>query len=210
MRLILGSESPFRKQLLEDAGYEFITLPANIDEKAIRDDDPEELVTKLGLAKMDAVIEKLGNDTADTVVITSDQVVVRVIDREILEKPLDFSGQPDKTAAALMLMSYANSPVQTVTSLVVKNLQLPAPMVRVDHCTIYLSRFSDDEIKQMVQDPRIYQACGALPYGVPNSIAADIIGQHITKMDGDESSFIGLPIPLLFTLLAAVGYIKFD
>lgn len=49
--LILGSQSKYRKGVLEELGYKFDTLSADIDEKAIRDSDPSELVLKIGRAK---------------------------------------------------------------------------------------------------------------------------------------------------------------
>ena len=44
LRIILGSASPARKKILQEMGYEFDVLPAGIDEKAIRSDDPRKLV----------------------------------------------------------------------------------------------------------------------------------------------------------------------
>ncbi len=50
-KLILGSASPFKKKLLEDAGFVFDVKTADIDEKQIRHEDFKELVLRLALLK---------------------------------------------------------------------------------------------------------------------------------------------------------------
>ncbi|CAN6315449.1 unnamed protein product [Urochloa humidicola] len=80
-KVILGSSSPARHEILADMGYEFIVMSADIDEKAIRKDKPEELVKALAEAKAEAIKLKLHGDCAAdrdqiTLLITSDQVMV--------------------------------------------------------------------------------------------------------------------------------------
>ena len=59
MKLILGSASPRRKKILQGMGYKFDVIVPDIDEKAIRDPDPEKLVLKLANAEADALINLL-------------------------------------------------------------------------------------------------------------------------------------------------------
>ncbi|TVU45314.1 hypothetical protein EJB05_04798, partial [Eragrostis curvula] len=80
-KVILGSSSPARCEILADMGYEFTVMSADIDEKAIRRDKPEELVKALAEAKAQAIKQKLHGDCAPnrdetTLLITSDQVMV--------------------------------------------------------------------------------------------------------------------------------------
>ncbi|CAH2052193.1 unnamed protein product [Thlaspi arvense] len=56
-KLILGSSSIARRKILTDMGYQFAVMSADIDEKSIRNEKPEELV--LALAKAKAVVSKL-------------------------------------------------------------------------------------------------------------------------------------------------------
>ncbi len=206
--LVLGSQSAFRASLLRAANYQFETIPANLDEKAIRDDNPRELVKKLALAKADAVMDQLRKNGRKAFVITSDQVVVRLKDDQILEKPLDSSEQPSEDLARDYLMSYRNSPVETVTGLTVVNMYSGNAFTKVDNCTVYLSPFSEDELDLMVADPRTYEASGALPYGIEDSRASEIIDQHMIRMVGDRTSFIGLPMTLLRQSLGALGFVR--
>uniref|UniRef100_M0ZWJ2 Maf protein n=1 Tax=Solanum tuberosum TaxID=4113 RepID=M0ZWJ2_SOLTU len=78
-KLILGSSSTARKKILGDMGYEFTTMSADIDEKAIRKEKPEDLVMALAEAKAEAIIPRVSigeseGDAGPTLLITCDQV----------------------------------------------------------------------------------------------------------------------------------------
>ncbi|KAK3146238.1 hypothetical protein QOZ80_3BG0263470 [Eleusine coracana subsp. coracana] len=80
-KVILGSSSLARREILADMGYEFAVMTADIDEKAIRRETPEELVKALAEAKAEAIKQKLHGDCArdrdgPTILVTSDQVMV--------------------------------------------------------------------------------------------------------------------------------------
>ena len=47
LKIVLGSSSIFRRQIMEGFGYEFTVISPDIDEKAIRDENPDELVRKV-------------------------------------------------------------------------------------------------------------------------------------------------------------------
>ncbi|CAN1173149.1 7-methyl-GTP pyrophosphatase [Linum perenne] len=51
-KIILGSASMARRRILTEMGYEFTLMTADIDEKSIRKDKPEELVMALAEAKV--------------------------------------------------------------------------------------------------------------------------------------------------------------
>ncbi|KAM1021515.1 hypothetical protein ACFX13_043329 [Malus domestica] len=77
-KIILGSASIARRKILAEMGYEFTVVTADIDEKSIRTEKPEELVLVLAKAKADAIISKLQSinkqekDTEPTIVIAAD------------------------------------------------------------------------------------------------------------------------------------------
>jgi len=87
-RLILASASPRRQQLLREAGYEFLTYPADLDEAAIARPkkvglSPENLAVYLAGVKAQMVAERFPDD----VVLAADTLVAK--EAEILGKPLD-------------------------------------------------------------------------------------------------------------------------
>ncbi|XP_020600320.1 maf-like protein DDB_G0281937 isoform X2 [Phalaenopsis equestris] len=118
-KIILGSSSSSRRQILSDMGYEFSIMTADIDEKKIRMERPEELVMALAEAKADAIISKLQviefrEKDEPTLLITADQVVVH--GGKIREKP------SSKEEAREFLKGYSEGHAATVGSVLVTNL----------------------------------------------------------------------------------------
>ncbi|XP_027333888.1 maf-like protein DDB_G0281937 isoform X2 [Abrus precatorius] len=119
-KIILGSSSIARRKILSEMGYEFTTMTADIDEKSIRKETPEELVMALAEAKAEAILQRLPlddylKDAKPTLLITSDQVVV--YEGVIREKP------SSKEEARQFLKDYSGRHAATVGSVLVTNLK---------------------------------------------------------------------------------------
>lgn len=136
VRVWLGSGSASRhalmKEIMEEYG-ELMTfmgkVSADIDEKAIRYDDPRQLVLALAHAKADAILEKEnGFGGEDGYLITCDQVVLHK--GCILEKP------EDEGEARRMIEGYAEAPASTVGSTVVTHVRTGKRVERVDIATV--------------------------------------------------------------------------
>ena len=96
MTLILGTSSIFRRKMFREHFQDFILQEANfeqfitpdIDEKAIRHDDPAKLCQMIAEAKCEAILknhaEKLPKDS---IILTFDQVVQ--CNGQLREKPVD-------------------------------------------------------------------------------------------------------------------------
>mgnify|MGYP003693758955 CR=1 FL=1 len=82
--LVLASSSPRRRALLDDAGYTFTIAEPDVDETALPGEKPEELATRLALAKARASAR---GSPRDACVLGADTVVV--IDGALLGKPRD-------------------------------------------------------------------------------------------------------------------------
>src|SRR3989344_5619162 len=82
MKLILGSSSKYRKEVLGKAGYVFEVLSPDLDEKLIKVDDPYERPKILARAKADSLLSKVSEPA---LLITLDIVVVA--DGKLYEKP---------------------------------------------------------------------------------------------------------------------------
>jgi len=109
MKIILASESPFRKRALDLIGLPYETRPSRIDEKAIRDDNPAELTRKLAEAKA----RKIAAECPNAVVVSGDAVAAK--DGRIFEKPCD------KQEAPKFLKEFSGNHFQFVTSIAVLN-----------------------------------------------------------------------------------------
>eukprot|EP00878_Enallax_costatus_P003604 GHUV01003818.1.p1 GENE.GHUV01003818.1~~GHUV01003818.1.p1 ORF type:complete len:137 (+),score=10.67 GHUV01003818.1:628-1038(+) len=99
-RIILGTASSSRRAIMdslaEKYAFRYEVLKADIDEKAIRHDEPRQLVMSLAHAKADTLMQQLqeeskgaGDGRPATFLITCDQVVVH--DGQIREKPEDIA-----------------------------------------------------------------------------------------------------------------------
>lgn len=80
-KLVLGSSSPYRKELLERLGVPFECVCADIDESRREGESPENLCVRLAREKALKVKSMVG----DAIVIGSDQVAV--LGERILGKP---------------------------------------------------------------------------------------------------------------------------
>uniref|UniRef100_K7MNV8 Maf-like protein n=1 Tax=Glycine max TaxID=3847 RepID=K7MNV8_SOYBN len=93
-KIILGSSSVARRKILSEMGYLFTIMTADIDEKSIRKETPEDLVMALAEAKAEAILQRLPVDdylkeAEPTLLITSDQIYFNEIPDEIIEKLVD-------------------------------------------------------------------------------------------------------------------------
>ena len=85
MEIILASQSPRRRELLERMGLSgFRTISPDIDEDLGGDLAPSELVSRLSALKAQTVGERAG---ADALIIAADTVVA--VDGAVLGKPAD-------------------------------------------------------------------------------------------------------------------------
>lgn len=188
MKIILGSQSAGRKKMLEEMGIEFEIMPADIDEKKIRNDNPKELVLALAKAKAEALKSKIHEPA---ILITSDQVVV--CNNEILEKP------EDREEARRFFENYAKYPAETVTSVVVTNLETNKQVSEIDIAKTFFTPFSDDEINELVNYEKVYTWAGG--YDVDD----DKFVHNVKKIEGTRDSTMGLPKDITKKLIDEVS-----
>jgi septum formation protein len=185
--IILGSQSKYRKGVLEELGFEFETMSADIDEKSIRDSDPKQLVLKLGRAKNDALKNKIG---PEDILITSDQITI--YNGEIREKPTS------REEAYKFLKSYSNSNLATYTSLVVFNNANGKQVEGIDIVPVYFNEIPESDIQTLIHQDNILHIGGGFLIEDP------ILLQHVKKIDGDIKSVMAMPPKLLKKLLEEV------
>jgi septum formation protein len=187
MNVILGSRSEGRKEVLRRMGCQFRTMAADIDEKAIRDDDPERLTLLLAHAKADALLPHI---LKESILITSDQVVV--CRGAMLEKP----GSEDE--AREHLRGYAESPAVTVTAVVVTNTGTKRRAEGVDIARVTFRSIPPSVIEDLVRAGRILQNAGAF------SIEDPLMKDYILCIEGEPESVMGLPIEMTKRLMREV------
>lgn len=187
MKIVLGSQSKARAEILKKMGYKFDVIPAGIDEKAIRDDNPSVLTLKLALAKAEAIIPQLKEPR---ILITSDQVVV-CADR-VLEKP------ESKSEARAHIKLYNKYPAKTVSSVVVTNTRTGKQVSGTDTAEIFFHYIPDEWIDAYIESGDPFQHAGAFDHEHP------MMKQFVRKIVGEEASVSGLPMALTCRLIEEV------
>ena len=185
MNIILGSASKWRQQILKDAGVVFTCLNPDIDEKAIRHSNPEQLVLALANAKADALLPKI---TTPSLLITADQVVA--FKDEIREKP------ETNEQARYYLKSYAEHYAETFTAVVVTNTQTRKRLQAVDRAKVYMKPIPDSIIDDMIQAGHIFHCAGGFQIE-----GDDQLSPYVETVEGDVDSVKGLPLKLTLSLL---------
>lgn len=188
MKLILGSKSFGRREVLEKAGYRFEVMTADIDEEAIRHDDLEILPLLIARGKTEALLPRINEDT---ILITSDQVVDWK--GELREKP------KDALQARNWLKSYEYYPSKAITSVVVTNTQTGERAEGVDIVYVHFKKIPHDVIDKLISQGRILQAAGACIGEDP------LVKPYIERLDGDMDSLMGMPLKLTERLVKEVG-----
>lgn len=187
MRLILGSRSEGRKKVLRRMGCQFETMAADIDEKALRDDDPEKLTLLLAHAKADALLPHIHKKS---ILITSDQVVMS--GGVMLEKP------ESEDEAWEHLRGYAESPAVTITAVVVTDTGTNRRSAGVDSAEVIFRSIPASVIQRLVQTGKILQNAGSF------SIEDPLMKDYIVRIDGEPESVMGLPKELTKRLIREV------
>jgi septum formation protein len=183
MALILASQSPRRREILEGAGLEFEVRAPDIDERVAAGEDPGSYVRRLARAKAEAVPLPPGS-----VVLGADTVVV--IDGEILGKPAD-AGE-----AARMLRRLAGRWHEVVTGICLR----AAGGVSVDAETtrVRVAPLTEDEI-------RLYVASGEPLDKAGGYAIQGLASKFIERIEGCYFNVVGLPMALVYRRLSALA-----
>ncbi|XP_027939813.1 maf-like protein DDB_G0281937 isoform X1 [Vigna unguiculata] len=195
-KIILGSSSVARRKILSEMGYQFTLMTADIDEKSIRKETPEELVMALAEAKANAIISKLQSTSNQervvepTILIAADTVVV--YEGVIREKPTS------KEEARQFLKDYSGRHAATVGSVLVTNLKTGFRKGDSDRVEIYFNEIPDETIEKLVDE------------GITLNVAGGLIIEHpsilpfVKEVVGTTDSVMGLPKSLTEKLLKEV------
>lgn len=182
--LILGSQSPRRKELLKSAGFKFITRTIPTSEEYPHNLKPHEVAEYLSRQKAEPFRQVLHKDH---ILITADTIVVK--ENEILNKAAD------ETSAGAMLRKLSNTSHRVITGVCITSLQKQVCFHETTHVTF--SRLTDSEIHYYIEQFRPFDKAGA--YGIQEWIG--MIG--VQRIEGCFYNVVGLPVPRLYQELKA-------
>jgi septum formation protein len=185
MKIILASESPFRRRALDMIGVAYETCPSRIDEKAIRDEDPGRLTQKLGTAKARQVAERY----PQAIIVAGDAVAAK--GKKIFEKPRD------EHEAAEFLKELSGSEFQFLTSLAVLHSQTGRMLSTVETLSITFRPLAQAEIRRYISRYDVLSYAGAF-----EDDAVHLFGQRI---EGSYNIGTALPVGRLVLFLREFG-----
>lgn len=186
--LILASQSPRRKYLLEQAGLEFSVIPSDVDENEITVTEPDHYVRYLAEIKARDVAESYPEHW----VLGADTIVL--IDGMILGKPFS----KDDAWTMLKRLSGRTHVVFTGYCLTCKDKdRLVSHTVQT---RVTFKELSDHEINWYVHTPEPFDKAGA--YAIQG------LGTFLVKsIEGSYTNVVGLPVCEVIETLLEEGVI---
>lgn len=170
MKIILASQSPRRKKILEDLGYSFFVEPAKKEEIIDLSLDINQSIELLAYNKAKEVQGKYKEDC----IIAADTVVV--YDGEILGKP----STKEEAVDYLVDLSGSQHEVKTGVCVLFPN----AEITFTETTEVFFRNLKDEEILNYVNKGTCMDKAGA--YGIQEC-------DFVEKINGSYSNVVGLP-----------------
>ena len=187
--LVLGSTSPYRRELLQRLRLPFSVLSPEVDETPQPGEAPHALAMRLALAKARAVAAQ----QPDAVVIGSDQVA------DLAGQPLGKPGTHERATAQLRQMSGHSVVFQTAVAVVCQATGFE--QVDLAAVTVRFRDLSDAEIERYLRAEQPYDCAGS----------AKSEGLGISLLDAidsdDPTALVGLPLIRTCRMLRAAGLV---
>lgn len=177
MQYILASGSPRRKELLKGIGLEFWTLPADIDEAEVREENPKIMVSRLSMMKALHIGRKYTGK--DFICIGADTCVY--IDGKILGKP------KDEKEAEEMLALLSGREHSVFTGIAVVNCNTMEASGECCETKVKFKELTKEEIEKYIKSGEPMDKAGA--YGIQEKGA-----MIIEEIRGDYFNVVGLPL----------------
>ncbi len=186
--MILASQSPRRRYLLEQAGLEFSVVPSTIDEDGIPVSDPQDYVRTLADAKCLDIAEKY----ADSWVIGADTIVL--IDDMILGKP------KSRSEAREMICRLSGQTHKVLTGYAICCIAQNKFISDAVTTEVVFKQLTDKEIEWYIHTKEPFDKAGA--YAIQG------LGTFLVKkINGSYTNVVGLPVCEVIEYLIREGVI---
>ena len=181
--IILASQSPRRRMLMEAAGIPFRAMARPTKEHFPEELPPVEVVSYLCRQKADAFLDELKKK--DVVIITADTIVVQK--GEVINKPAD------EAHAFKMLSALSGRTHEVYTGVCIRHRE--SENVFTDRSMVSFRELEAEEISYYIQQYEPFDKAGA--YGIQEWIG--YIG--INGIEGSYHNVMGLPVHRVYEAL---------
>lgn len=185
-QIILASQSPRRKEILQQVGVAFTVIPSN-KEEVITSEDPVQVVKDLARMKALDIAEQTEED--QVIIIGADTVVVHK--NQILGKP------KSEVHAFEMLMDLQGNQheVYSGVALVIQRKGQEQQIINFAVCTkVGISPMTKQQIDEYVASGEPLDKAGA--YAIQGKFAV-----YVNELLGDYYNVVGLPISQIYEKL---------
>jgi septum formation protein len=190
-RIVLASQSPRRRQLLENAGLQIEVVPSDFDEKKVPLCAPREYVAKLAAAKADEVAAK----HPAAWVIAADTIVL--VDNRILNKP---NGPED---ARQMLHRLSGNTHEVLTG-----VHINCPRRDYGHAQVVTTEV---DFKTLSAEEIDWYIASGEPFDKAGAYAIQGMGTFLVRgVRGSYTNVVGLPVCEVLEQLIAAGAVRHD
>lgn len=200
-RIILASESPRRKEIMDQMGIAYETMPANVAEEASGDgpSDTVKALAKLKARNVNIQTKKLQSGEEGLIVIGADTVVYH--NGKILGKP------KDREDAVKMLEALSGDIHEVYTGVCIiisRNKQEHGDNVKDEEIVFSVSTkvavnpLTREQIEDYVDTKEPFDKAGA--YAIQGGF-----GIYIKEIHGDYYNVVGFPIARIYEELLAHG-----
>jgi septum formation protein len=193
-RLILASQSPRRRQLLTDAGYEFevIAPDDSVEREAVSQGlcskcSPEELVLKSAFVKARAIATEIDSGlvlAADTVAHCQAEILGKPVDRDHAEK---------------MLRLMSGTTHQVLTGVCIWHRPSDKFQSHIEMTSLKMDQLSEDQLKEILDSDGWVGKAGAFGYQdgldwlhINSGLESNVVGLPIEKLDGWISELMAI------------------
>lgn len=184
MRFVLASASPARLATLRSAGLDPEVVVSGVDESQVTTSDPGALAAELATLKARAV----AGLAPATLVVGCDSVLA--LDGSVHGKPADADEARDRWRA----MRGRSGVLHTGHCVIAPDGR---ELVRAAATTVHFADLSDDEIEAYVATGEPLQVAGAFTVD-------GLGGAFVRGIEGDHHNVVGISLPVLREMLAAV------
>ncbi len=174
--IILASQSPRRRELLDAADIPYTLRPSNIDETVGDGEEPVAYVRRMAREKAHAV-----HCSPDETVLAADTTVV--CDHQIFGKPIDADD------AARMLRLLSGNTHSVITAICLRHAD--AVVVAHEETQVWFTPLTPEEIEEYVATGEPMDKAGA--YAIQG-----VASRYISRIRGSYSNVVGLPISLVW------------
>lgn len=190
--MILASQSPRRKEILERAGFSFTVHAAHVDETPLEGETPPQMVERLAQSKARAAVA-YAHEQGDHLIVAADTIVWTL--------ELGMLGKPEDEQDALRMLRALSGRTHSVTS--------GASIVRIDGGSLIERTFHEttDVTFHQLDDAwlRAY-AASREPLDKAGAYAIQGRGAVLVKsICGDYGNVVGLPLSRLVRELNAIS-----